>query len=102
MRLALGYDRISFADDVFTMKKERVIQVCRGDPGREVCIFSWECLGRVDALDYPTALEMKAGRLHPDLLWDRIWQRPDPRTDEQKDHARTGAPGCGGCPPGRA
>jgi anaerobic magnesium-protoporphyrin IX monomethyl ester cyclase len=56
--LALGYDRISFADDVFTMKKERVIGVCR-EIRRRGLDFTWECLGRVDALDYPTALEMK-------------------------------------------
>ncbi len=57
--LALGYDRISFADDVFTMKKERVIKVCQ-EITRRGLHFSWECLGRVDALDYPTAVEMKA------------------------------------------
>jgi anaerobic magnesium-protoporphyrin IX monomethyl ester cyclase len=57
--LALGYERISFADDVFTMKKERVIKVCREIQRRELH-FAWECLGRVDALDYATALEMKA------------------------------------------
>jgi len=57
--LALGYDRISFADDVFTMKKERVINICR-EIRRRGLHFAWECLGRVDALDYTTALEMKA------------------------------------------
>ena len=57
--LALGYERISFADDVFTMKKERVVKVCR-EITRRGLQFNWECLGRVDALDYPTALEMKA------------------------------------------
>jgi anaerobic magnesium-protoporphyrin IX monomethyl ester cyclase len=57
--LALGYDRISFADDVFTMKRERVLWVCR-EIRRRGLDFKWECLGRVDALDEPTALEMKA------------------------------------------
>lgn len=56
--LALGYDRISFADDVFTMKKERVIGVCQEIKQRGL-IFKWECLGRVDALDDQAALEMK-------------------------------------------
>jgi anaerobic magnesium-protoporphyrin IX monomethyl ester cyclase len=56
--LALGYDRISFADDVFTMKKDRVIGICH-EIRRRALHFNWECLGRVDALDYPTALEMK-------------------------------------------
>ena len=59
--LELGYDRISFADDVFTMKSERVIKICQ-EIQRRGLRFSWECLGRVDALDYPTYLEMrKAG-----------------------------------------
>jgi anaerobic magnesium-protoporphyrin IX monomethyl ester cyclase len=56
--LTLGYERISFADDVFTMKKERVISICQEIRSRELH-FNWECLGRVDSLDYPTALEMK-------------------------------------------
>jgi anaerobic magnesium-protoporphyrin IX monomethyl ester cyclase len=57
--LALGYERISFADDVFTLKKDRVVKVCQEIRRRDLH-FNWECLGRVDALDYPTALEMKA------------------------------------------
>ncbi len=50
--LGLGYDRISFADDVFTMKKERVVSVCE-EILRRGLQFQWECLGRVDALDRP-------------------------------------------------
>ena len=57
--LELGYDRISFADDVFTMNKERVILVCQ-EIRRRGLQFKWECLGRVDAMDYTTAQEMKA------------------------------------------
>ena len=57
--LAMGYDRISFADDVFTMKKDRVIRICQEIRYRGLH-FNWECLSRVDALDYPTAMEMKA------------------------------------------
>ena len=56
--LTLGYDRVSFADDVFTMKKERVILIC-DEIIRRGLHFSWECLGRVDSIDYTTALEMK-------------------------------------------
>lgn len=59
--LALGYQRIAFADDVFTMNRGRVLKVCE-EIGRRRLKFRWECLGRVDSLDYPTALEMrKAG-----------------------------------------
>jgi anaerobic magnesium-protoporphyrin IX monomethyl ester cyclase len=56
--LMFGYDRISFADDVFTMKKERVILICE-EILRRGLHFQWECLGRVDSLDAPTALKMK-------------------------------------------
>jgi len=56
--LALGYERISFADDVFTMKRERVVAICR-EILRRGLHFEWECLGRVDSLDEATALEMK-------------------------------------------
>lgn len=56
--LKFGYDRISFADDVFTMDKNRVIEICK-EIKRRGLHFQWECLGRVDALDCQTALAMK-------------------------------------------
>lgn len=56
--LRLGYDRISFADDVFTLKKERVLRVC-AEIRRRNLDFHWECLGRVDSLDEPTARAMR-------------------------------------------
>jgi anaerobic magnesium-protoporphyrin IX monomethyl ester cyclase len=55
--LALGYDRISFADDVFTLDRRRVAAVC-DEIARRGLRFSWECLGRVDTLDYETARRM--------------------------------------------
>jgi radical SAM superfamily enzyme YgiQ (UPF0313 family) len=57
--LSLGYDRISFADDVFTMKHSRVIAIC-AEIQRRGLQFHWECLGRVDALDAYLAKEMRA------------------------------------------
>jgi anaerobic magnesium-protoporphyrin IX monomethyl ester cyclase len=56
--LGFGYERISFADDVFTMKKERVALICDEIISRGLK-FKWECLGRVDALDASTAARMK-------------------------------------------
>ena len=56
--LGFGYERISFSDDVFTMKRSREIEICKEILLRGL-IFQWECLGRVDALDYPTAVAMK-------------------------------------------
>lgn len=56
--LRLGYDRISFADDVFTLRKERVLRIC-AEIHRRKLNFHWECLGRVDSLDEATAREMR-------------------------------------------
>jgi anaerobic magnesium-protoporphyrin IX monomethyl ester cyclase len=56
--LRLGYDRISFADDVFTLNRQRVMKICAEIHARELQ-FQWECLGRVDSMDYDTAVAMK-------------------------------------------
>jgi anaerobic magnesium-protoporphyrin IX monomethyl ester cyclase len=40
------------------MKKDRVVRMCQ-EIKRRGLNFNWECLGRVDALDYLTALAMK-------------------------------------------
>ena len=56
--LALGYDRIAFADDVFTMRRERVIAVC-DEIERRGLRFAWECLARVDGIDRATAEAMR-------------------------------------------
>jgi anaerobic magnesium-protoporphyrin IX monomethyl ester cyclase len=55
--LALGYQRISFADDVFTLRKKRVLEVC-AEIRRRKLNFDWECLARVDSLDDETYVEM--------------------------------------------
>ncbi len=55
--LAFGYDRISFADDVFTLRKKRVLEVCAEIKKRDLH-FYWECLARVDSLDDATYVEM--------------------------------------------
>lgn len=56
--LALGYERIHFADDVFTLNKTRILQICRDISDRKLD-FKWECLGRVDSIDRATAAAMK-------------------------------------------
>ena len=56
--LALGYDSISFGDDVFTLDRERVVAIC-DEIGRRGLRFTWECLGRVDSFDDATAQQMK-------------------------------------------
>jgi len=55
--LAFGYDRISFADDVFTLRKKRVLEICAEIKKRGLN-FYWECLARVDSLDDATYTEM--------------------------------------------
>jgi anaerobic magnesium-protoporphyrin IX monomethyl ester cyclase len=56
--LALGYDRIHFADDVFTLNRGRVLQICEEIRVREM-EFEWECLGRVDSIDRVVSEAMK-------------------------------------------
>jgi anaerobic magnesium-protoporphyrin IX monomethyl ester cyclase len=56
--LALGYDRISFGDDVFTLNARRVLEIC-DEIRRRGLRFDWECLGRVDTFDQATARAMR-------------------------------------------
>jgi anaerobic magnesium-protoporphyrin IX monomethyl ester cyclase len=55
---ALGYERIWFADDCFTLKPENVERVCDLLVQRGVDI-GWECLSRVDTLNVEVARSMK-------------------------------------------
>ncbi|MGC9515788.1 B12-binding domain-containing radical SAM protein [Methanocrinis sp.] len=56
--LDLGYDQVHFADDVFTLNRDRVLDICQKirDDGPS---FGWECLGRVDSIDPAVALAMR-------------------------------------------
>jgi anaerobic magnesium-protoporphyrin IX monomethyl ester cyclase len=56
--LSLGYDRIAFSDDVFTMRPARVAAVC-DEIERRGMRFAWECLARVDGIDRETAVRMR-------------------------------------------
>jgi anaerobic magnesium-protoporphyrin IX monomethyl ester cyclase len=56
--LALGYDRIAFSDDVFTLRPARVVAVC-DEIERRGLRFEWECLARVDGVDRETAARMR-------------------------------------------
>lgn len=56
--LSLGYDRIHFADDVFTLNKKRIIELCEEIKTLGLH-FKWECLGRVDSIDLDIAAAMK-------------------------------------------
>lgn len=57
----LGYDRIWFADDCFTLGRKRFLEICQGLIKRRIDI-GWECLSRVDTIDEEVAEKMrKAG-----------------------------------------
>jgi len=56
--LSLGYDRVSFSDDVFTFKRARLIRICE-EIRRRSLHFKWDCLARVDAMDFEMAGEMR-------------------------------------------
>jgi anaerobic magnesium-protoporphyrin IX monomethyl ester cyclase len=51
--LSMGYDRISFADDVFTLHQKRVWEIAEEIRKRNLH-FYWECLARVDSVDEKT------------------------------------------------
>lgn len=57
---ALGYERIWFADDCFTLNPQNVERVCDLLVQRGVDI-GWECLSRVDTLNVKVARSMKRG-----------------------------------------
>lgn len=56
--LSFGYDRIHFADDVFTLNKERVSGIYKEIKERGLD-FNWECLGRVDSIHTKLVVTMK-------------------------------------------
>lgn len=56
--LSCGYDRIHFADDVFTLNRARILELCK-EIGKRGLDFKWECLGRVDSIDQSVACAMK-------------------------------------------
>lgn len=56
--ISLGYSRIWFADDCFTLDRERLIGICDEIIKRGLKI-GWECLSRVDTLDPETVDKMK-------------------------------------------
>lgn len=56
--LRFGYNRLWFADDCFTLGRERLVKVCNEIMRRGIR-FEWECLSRVDTIDRETAAKMK-------------------------------------------
>lgn len=56
--ISLGYSRIWFADDCFTLDRERLMGICDEIIGRGLKI-AFECLSRVDTLDSETVDKMK-------------------------------------------
>ncbi len=56
--ISLGYNRIWFADDCFTLNRKRLIETCDEIIKRRLKI-AWECLSRVDTFDSEIAEKMK-------------------------------------------
>jgi len=67
---ALGYDRVWFADDCFTLSRSNLFAVCDEIVKRNVGV-GWECLSRVDTLDEASALKMKASSWSVLVIWNR-------------------------------
>jgi anaerobic magnesium-protoporphyrin IX monomethyl ester cyclase len=56
--LKLGYERIWFADDCFTLSRKRLLRICDEITRRKIKV-NWECLSRVDTVDRETTTRMK-------------------------------------------
>lgn len=56
--ISFGYNRIWFADDCFTLNREKLLEVCNEIIRRRLAI-EWECLSRVDTLDFYIAEKMR-------------------------------------------
>jgi anaerobic magnesium-protoporphyrin IX monomethyl ester cyclase len=56
--ISLGYGRIWFADDCFTLDRNRLLGICDEIIRRGLKV-SWECLSRVDTLDPEAVDKMK-------------------------------------------
>ena len=54
----LGYERVWFADDCFTLDKKRLLSIC-DELVRRRARVGWECLSRVDTVDSEVAERMK-------------------------------------------
>jgi anaerobic magnesium-protoporphyrin IX monomethyl ester cyclase len=54
----LGYQRVWFADDCFTLNRERLMKICE-ELNRRNIMIGWECLSRVDTVDLSVAEGMK-------------------------------------------
>ncbi len=54
----LGYDRVWFADDCFTLNRTHLMSVCSEMRHRKLDV-GWECLSRVDTMDAEVASAMK-------------------------------------------
>ena len=54
----LGYQRVWFADDCFTLNRKRLLSICDELVRRRVPV-GWECLSRVDTVDIAVAEKMK-------------------------------------------
>jgi anaerobic magnesium-protoporphyrin IX monomethyl ester cyclase len=54
----LGYDRVWFADDCFTLDQRHLLGVCDELVGRGVDL-GWECLSRVDTMSREVAVAMR-------------------------------------------
>jgi len=54
----LGYNRVWFADDCFTLSRKRLLNICNEIIERGIHM-GWECLSRVDTIDAEVAHKMK-------------------------------------------
>lgn len=53
-----GYDRVWFADDIFPLRKDRTLEICKQILDKHLR-FSWSCLARADLVDEESLAAMR-------------------------------------------
>jgi radical SAM superfamily enzyme YgiQ (UPF0313 family) len=59
----LGYREVFYRDEVFTLKRERVVQICKGILDRKIDM-TWICSSRTDSVDKPMLELMREAGCH--------------------------------------
>jgi len=57
--VARGYEYVSFSDDLFSLDRKRVLELCAQIQANKLC-FEWGCATRADCVDYELLSTMKA------------------------------------------
>ncbi len=82
---SLGYERVWFADDCFTLNRGHLMKTCDAMINRGVKV-GWECLSRVDTMDSRSCPPNEASWMRARLFRHRIRKQHRSDAHEQTDN----------------